>query len=110
MKTATDEGVGAGLFMLTATYLNRLFNAKAEIKNNMSKRIISPVLLGFDFASLKDFTNKGNAFLAFSGGSSFVIWKYQSLVVYKVLSFVFGDSNQPVFFPKLFYSFFCNYD
>ena len=73
MKTATDEGVGTGLFMLPAAYLNRLFNAKAEIKNNTSKRTINPALLGLDFASLKDFTSKGNVFLDFSGGSSFVI-------------------------------------
>ena len=73
MKTATDEGVGTGLFMLPAAYLNRLFNAKAEIKNNTSKRTINPALLGLDFAKLNDFANKDSGFLAFSGGSSFAI-------------------------------------
>ena len=57
MKIKIDEGV-CGIASPCEKNKANLNNAKIEIKNSTSNKIIKTVLFGFDFASLNDLINK----------------------------------------------------
>lgn len=60
MKIKTDENE-TGIMRLVEKYLNNFCNAKKEIRNIMSNKIIKPILPGLDFVNLRLLAN--NEFL-----------------------------------------------